>query len=456
MMQETLQKQRAFFHSGKTLDLDWRIKQLQNLKKSIKKYEENLIWALRDDLGKSEFEAYTTEISMVYDEINTAIKHLPKWAEIRVEGGGGINQYPGKLLSYAEPLGLVLIMVSWNYPVQLVFSPLTAAIAAGNCAVIKPSERAPKTEAVVKTILEETFAPEHVSLFTGGPEVGKALLEEKFNHIFFVGNSEVGKEVMKKAAEHLTPVTLELGGKSPCIVDESADLEVAAKRIVWGKCLNSGQTCTAPDFLLVDKSVKEELVQHMIHYVQEFYPGDIFTNEDYPHIINEKELDRLTDMLEGEHILYGGRSDKASLKLEPTFVDQVDLSESKLMKQEIFGPILPIFEYEDLNKAITYLQNRPKPVACYLFTRNPEVEREVMGRVPFGGGCINDTMLHTTGAQIPFSGVGESGIGGGFHGKTGFETFSHRKVVLKQSNEIELPLRYAPYKKKVRLARTLI
>jgi len=455
-MQEILQKQREFFYSGVTLDLEWRIKQLQNLKKSIKKYEENLMWALRDDLGKSEFEAYTTEISMVYDEINTAIKHLPKWAEIRVEAGGGINQYPGRLLSYAEPLGLVLIMVSWNYPVQLVFSPLTAAIAAGNCAVIKPSERAPKTEAVVRTILQETFSPEYVSLFTGGPETGKALLEEKFNHIFFVGNSVVGKEVMKKAAEHLTPVTLELGGKSPCIVEESADLEVAAKRIVWGKCLNSGQTCTAPDFLLVDHRVKDELVKHMIRYVQEFYPGDIFANDDYPHIINETELDRLLALLDGEHVLYGGKVDRQRLKMEPTFVDEIDLSSSKLLQEEIFGPILPIVPYENLDKAIQYLQTRPKPVACYLFTRNPEVERAVMGRVPFGGGCINDTMLHTTGAQIPFSGVGESGIGGGFHGKTGFETFSHRKVVLKQSNEIELPLRYAPYKKKVKLARTLI
>ena len=455
-IKETLRRQREFFLCGSTLDVDWRLKQLRALRKTIKKYEENLIWALEEDLGKSEFEAYSTEIAMVYDEINTAIKHLPKWAEIRPVDRGGLNQYPGRLMSYTEPLGLVLIIVPWNYPVQLVFSPLTAAIAAGNCVVIKPSELAPKTQEVVKTIIEETFESLYVSIFTGGAEVGRELLEEDFDHIFFIGSPRVGKMIMRAAAEHLTSVTLELGGKSPCIVEDTADLKVAARRIIWGKCLNCGQTCIAPDYVLVDRKHKDKLMQYMIQNLEEFYPGDIFENPDYPRIVNEEHLNRLVGYLDEGHIVHGGRSNREKLKLEPTILDMVDPENSMVMNEEIFGPILPIIPYDSLEKAICYIQNRPKPLALYLFTRDPNVEKMVMNQVSFGGGCVNDSILHVSGAEIPFRGVGQSGMGGAYHGKAGFDTFSHQKVVLKQSNEIELPLRYAPYKKKLKWVRTLI
>ena len=456
MMQETLRRQREFFFCGTTLDIDWRLKQLRALRKTIKKYEENLLWALEEDLGRSEFEAYTTEIAMVYDEINTALKSLPKWAEIRQADGGGLTQYPGRLLSYTEPLGLVLIIVSWNYPVQLVFSPLVAAIAAGNCAAVKPSELAPKTQQVVQTIIEETFDSTYISVFTGGAEVGQALLKEDFDHIFFVGSPRVGQYVMRAAAEHLTSVTLELGGKSPCIVEDTADLKVAAKRIIWGKCVSCGQTCIAPDYVLVDRKRKKELMEYMVEYIQEFYPGDIFENADYSRIVNEEHFDRLLKFLDDGHIVYGGRFDREKLKLEPTILDQVDPEESTVMNEEIFGPILPVIPYDYLENAICYIQNKPKPLALYLFTRDPVVEQTVMNQVSFGGGCINDTVIHAAGAEIPFRGVGQSGMGGAYHGKAGFDTFSHQKVVLKQSNEIEQPLRYAPYKKKLKWVRTLM
>ena len=456
MMQETLRRQREFFFCGTTLDIDWRLKQLRALRKTIKKYEENLLWALEEDLGRSEFEAYTTEIAMVYDEINTALKSLPKWAEIRQADGGGLTQSPGRLLSYTEPLGLVLIIVSWNYPVQLVFSPLVAAIAAGNCAAVKPSELAPKTQQVVQTIIEETFDSTYISVFTGGAEVGQALLKEDFDHIFFVGSPRVGQYVMRAAAEHLTSVTLELGGKSPCIVEDTADLKVAAKRIIWGKCVSCGQTCIAPDYVLVDRKRKKELMEYMVEYIQEFYPGDIFENADYSRIVNEEHFDRLLKFLDDGHIVYGGRFDREKLKLEPTILDQVDPEESTVMNEEIFGPILPVIPYDYLENAICYIQNKPKPLALYLFTRDPVVEQTVMNQVSFGGGCINDTVIHAAGAEIPFRGVGQSGMGGAYHGKAGFDTFSHQKVFLKQSNEIELPLRYAPYKKKLKWVRTLM
>lgn len=456
IMQETLRRQREFFRCGTTLDIDWRLKQLRALRKTIKKYEENLIWALEADLGKSEEEAYYTEISMVYDEINTAIKHLPRWAEISPVKGGGLAQYPGHLASYTEPLGLVLIIVPWNYPVQLVFSPLTAAIAAGNCVVVKPSELAPKTQEIVQTIIEETFESVYVSIFTGGADVGEALLREDFDHIFFVGSPNVGKHIMRAAAEHLTSVTLELGGKSPCIVEDTADLKVAAKRIIWGKCLNCGQTCIAPDYVLVDRKHKEKLIHYMIEHIKELYPGNVLEHENYPRIVNEQQLNRLLGYLNDGHVVYGGNYDKEKLRLEPTILDMVDPDNSIVMNEEIFGPILPIIPYDSLERAICYIQNRPKPLALYLFTRDPEVEQMVTTHVSFGGGCINDTVLHVSGAEIPFRGVGQSGMGGAYHGKAGFDTFSHQKVVLKQSNEIELPLRYEPNKKKLKWVRNWI
>ncbi len=455
-MQEILKKQREFFQSGITKNLDWRIHQLKILKKTIKKYEDNLVWALRDDLGKSEFEAYVSEINMVLTELYTAIKQLPKWAEIRTAEGGGLVQYPGKLEKYVDPLGLVLLILPWNYPVQMVFSPLIAAVAAGNCVVVKPSNLAPKTEEIVKTIIQETFEEGHVSVFTGGDEVGEALLKEKFDHIFFSGSSENGKSVMRAAADHLTSVTLQLSGKNPCIIDESADVKIAAKRIIWGKCLNCGQTAVAPDYVMVARSKMDELIDYMHYYLDEFYPNGVMDNPDYPCIINEAEIDRLAGYLEEGTVLRGGTYDKEKRKMEPTILVKMDIEHSKVMTEEIFGPILPIIPFDRMSEPMNYITNRPKPLALYLFTRDPGVKELVLENIPFGGGCINDTIFHNNNANIPQRGVGESGFGGGYHGKAGFDTFSHVKVVLKQSNEIELPLRYPPYQKKLKIIRSMM
>ncbi len=455
-MNETVQKHREFYKSGVTLDLDWRIHQLKILKKTLKKYEENLVWALRDDLGKSEFEAYVSEINMVFTELNTAIKNLPKWNEIRSADGGGLIQYPGKLETHVDPLGVVLLILPWNYPVQMVFSPLIAAVAAGNCVVVKPSNKAPKTEEIIQTIIKETFEEGHVSVFTGGAEVAQGLLEEKFDHIFFSGTSEHGKYVMKAAAEHLTSVTLQLSGKNPCIVDESADVKIAAKRIIWGKCLNCGQTAVAPDYVMVARSKMDELIDYMHYYLDEFYPEGVMDNPDYPCIINEEEIDRLAGYLEEGTVVRGGVYDKEKRKMEPTILVKMDIENSKVMQDEIFGPILPVIPFDRLSEAMNYVTDRPKPLALYLFTRDPGVKDLVLENVLFGGGCINDTIFHNNNANIPQRGVGESGFGGGYHGKAGFETFSHVKVILKQSNEIELPLRYPPYQKKLKIVRSMM
>ncbi len=393
---------------------------------------------------------------MVFTELNNAIKNLPKWTEIRSVDGGGLIQYPGKLETHVDPLGLVLLILPWNYPVQMVFSPLIAAVAAGNCVVVKPSNLAPKTEEIVKTIISETFEEGHVSVFTGGTEVGQALLKEKFDHIFFSGTSENGKYVMKAASEYLTSVTLQLSGKNPCIVDESADIKIAAKRIIWGKCLNCGQTAVAPDYVMVARSKMDELIDYMHYYLDEFYPDGVMDNPDYPCIINEEQIERLAGYLEEGTVLRGGVYDKEKRKMEPTILVKMDIENSNVMKEEIFGPILPIIPFDRLSEAMDYVIARPKPLALYLFTRDPGVKDLVLDNVLFGGGCINDTIFHNNNANIPQRGVGESGFGGGYHGRTGFETFSHVKVILKQSNEIELPLRYPPYQKKLKIVRSMM
>lgn len=452
-MQEILAKQREFFKAGHTLDVEWRLKQLRLLKKAIKDYEDKLLEALQLDLGKCEFEAYTTELMTVYEEIHTAMRNVRKWSEIRA-AETNLIQYPAKVYIYPEPLGLVLILAPWNYPVQLVFAPLVAAIAAGNCAAVKLSELAPHTEAVIKDLMEENFCHEYISVFTGGPEMGQALLEEDFDHIFFTGSPQVGKEVMRAAAEHLTSVTLELGGKSPCIVEDTADLAIAAQRIMWGKCLNSGQTCVAPDYVLVDRSRKTELMQHLIQAVKDMYPGDIFRNTEYGKIINEKHFQRLVGYLDQGTIVYGGQYDAERRKILPTILDNVDI-DSPLMTEEIFGPLLPIISYDTLDAAIQFVHRRPKPLALYLFTRDPQVEQKVIHSLSFGGGCINDTILHMTGSGNPFGGVGQSGMGS-YHGKAGFDELSHEKVILRQPNELTLPLRYAPYKKKLKFVKKFL
>lgn len=452
-MKEQLQQQREFYKSGKTLDLDWRMEQLKTLKKVLKQNEPALLEALQLDLGKPEFEAYVTEMAIIYEEVNTAIKNLYRWAEIR-SAELHLVQYPGRVHIHREPLGLVLIIAPWNYPAQLVFAPLVAAIAAGNTVAIKPSELSVHTSAVVKRMITETFPSEYITVFEGDSKVAQNLLAEDFDHIFFTGSTRVGKEVMRAAAEHLTSVTLELGGKSPCIVDETADLVAAARRIMWGKCLNCGQTCIAPDYVLVDRKVKGELLKEMHRAQEAFYPQGALSSEDYGQIINDVHFNRLLAYLEQGEIVFGGSYDAKRLKIEPTVLDNVDI-DSEIMQEEIFGPILPVIAYDGLEAAMQFVHRRPKPLALYLFTREPEAEQKILHGLSFGGGCVNDTVLHGMGSDLPFGGVGASGMGA-YHGKTGFKTFSHEKVILHQSNELALPVRYAPYKKKLKLVRSVL
>ncbi|NTV91111.1 MAG: aldehyde dehydrogenase family protein, partial [Clostridiales bacterium] len=365
-----------------------------------------------------------------------------------------ITQFKSTCYMVSEPYGVCLVMSPWNYPFQLTIAPLIGSIAGGNCTIIKPSAYSPNTSAVIAKMIGKCFSPEYVTVIEGGREANEALLDEKFDYIFFTGSVSVGKTIMKAASEHLTPVTLELGGKSPCIVDSTADLELAARRIVWGKFLNAGQTCVAPDHVLVHKEVKDALVEKMKKYILEFYGEDATKNEEFPRIINEKHFNRVKAYLDCGRILTGGSTDKRTLRIAPAILDQVGW-EDPVMQEEIFGPILPVLEYSDLNGLISDLKNRPKPLALYLFSTDREAEAKIVNGVSFGGGCINDTIVHLATSEMPFGGVGNSGMGG-YHGKWSFETFTHTKSILKKSNLLDIKLRYPPYGKKLGLLKQIM
>jgi aldehyde dehydrogenase (NAD+) len=439
----TLGLQRQYFNEGKTKNISHRLEFLKRLEQSILKHEKDIMEALRKDLNKAPFEAYATEIGMVLEEIRFVTKHLRGWARPR-QVRTPITNFPSVSRIYSEPFGTVLIMSPWNYPFQLAISPLAGAIAAGNCAIVKPSNYSPNTSAVIELILSEVFPKEYVSVIQGGREANKTLLEQKFDYIFFTGSVTVGKLVMRAASEHLTPVTLELGGKSPCIVDETANLELAAKRIVWGKFLNSGQTCVAPDYLLVHHSVKEALLKKMKKYIHQFYGDDACMNDNFPKIINEKHFDRLLDLMNNENIVIGGTSSRERNQISPTILNNINWN-SPVMAEEIFGPILPVLEFKNLGEVITMVNNHPKPLALYYFTSKKENERRIINGISYGGGCINDTIMHLATSHMPFGGVGDSGMGR-YHGKDSFDTFSHKKSVLKKANWLDVPLRYPPYK----------
>lgn len=455
-MEETaklLDKQRKFYESAATKDISFRIHQLEKLKDTIKRNEKEILGALKKDLNKSPFEAYATEIGMVYEEIRYLIKHLrglSRPEKVRTP----IAQFPSVSRIYKEPYGIVLIMAPWNYPVQLSLAPLAGAIAAGNCVILKPSEYAPYSSAVLKKILEEGFPDKYIGVLEGGLEINQQLLFLKFDYIFFTGSVAVGKLVMEAASRHLTPVTLELGGKSPCIVDSTADIDMAAKRIVWGKFLNAGQTCVAPDYILVEKGVKQLLIEAMGKYIRSFYGEAPLKNAEYPKIIHEKHFNRLLGLLEGTKTLTGGKFDSSSLTIEPTIIEDVS-ENSPVMREEIFGPILPVLTFETVKEAAAFVNNRPKPLALYLFTTSGKNERYIMGNVSFGGGCVNDTIVHLATTHMGFGGVGESGMGS-YHGKLSFQTFTHNKSVLKKSNLLDIPLRYPPYKNKINLLRKIL
>lgn len=450
-----LMEHREYFFTGTTKSIDFRIKQLKKLRNSIKKYEKDILDALYKDLRKSEFEAYSTEVGFNLDSIRYTINNLKKWAK-PVKVKTPIHQYPSKSYIMYEPFGTVLIIGPFNYPFQLVMEPLIGAIAAGNCAVIKPSESAPSVSAIIKKIVEETFGSYYISVVEGGRETTSALINSPFDYIFFTGSVPVGKIVMAAAAKNLTPVTLELGGKSPVIVDESANLNLAAKRILWGKLINAGQTCIAPDYVVAHKSIKNELGNRMKEVVVEFYGKDASKSRDYGRIVNTKQFDRLFSIIERDKhkIIYGGSTDRDDLYIEPTLLNDVTWQDAS-MEDEIFGPILPIMEYEDINKVIAMINERPKPLALYLFTQKEAIENLVLSSISFGGGCINDTISHVASSYLPFGGVGNSGVGA-YHGEESFKIFSHRKSILKKSSKFDINIVFPPYNNKINLVKKFL
>lgn len=437
-VQELIQKQRSYFAQGKTKNVSFRIEALQSLKSMIKSNETALMDALKSDLNKNEFFSFMTEIGILYKEISYTLKHISNWAKPR-RVKTSLPLFGSRSFIYPEPYGVTLIISPWNYPFQLAVAPLIGAIAAGNCAVVKPSELTPKTSAVLAKMISDTFPEEYISVVEGGVEASDALLKEKFDYIFFTGSVPVGKIIMKAAAEHLTPVTLELGGKSPCIVHEDANLKLAAKRIAWGKYINAGQTCVAPDYLYLHKKVKNEFLTLLGDAIQEQY-GDVHKNGEFTRIVSERHLNRLVRLLANGTVEHGGKYDPSTLTIEPTVLSNISW-EDEVMKEEIFGPILPVLEYDDLSHAIQKINERAKPLALYAFTESDQIQHKILNCISFGGGCMNDTIFHLSSPHLPFGGVGESGIGA-YHGKGSFDVFSHEKSIVKQTTKFDLPLRY--------------
>jgi aldehyde dehydrogenase (NAD+) len=450
-----LAEHRQFFDSGVTKETAFRLRQLQKLGDAIRRHESRIIEALHQDLRKSEFEAYATEIGFTLDSIGYMMKHLKRWMKpVKVQSP--LHMFPSKSLIISEPYGTVLIIGPFNYPFQLLIEPLIGAIAAGNCAVLKPSESTPAVSAVIEELIKETFEPGYIRVVQGEKETTNLLIHAKFDYIFFTGSVPVGKIVMAAAAKQLVPVTLELGGKSPVIVDKTANLETAAKRIVWGKLINVGQTCIAPDYLLVHKEVAAELISLMKQSIRAFYGENPRSNPDYGRIVNERQLQRIAGMIERDRskIITGGTVEPEDLYIEPTLLYPATWSDAA-MEDEIFGPVLPIIEFGRLEEAISSINQHPKPLALYLFTEDKQVEQQVLGSVSFGGGCVNDTISHVASSRLPFGGVGNSGIGG-YHGKHSFDLFSHRKSIVKRSSKIDFGIVYPPYGNKIKLVRKLL
>jgi aldehyde dehydrogenase (NAD+) len=449
-----LSEQKEYFHNGETKAIDFRIKQLKKLKRAVQSNEKLIIEALYMDLHKTEFEAYATEVGYIYDSINYFIKNLRKWAKTKRVKTPTVH-FGSKSYIYPEPYGTVLIIGPFNYPFQLMLEPMIGAIAAGNCVVLKPSEYTINVSRAIDKLIKENFDENYIRVIEGGKEVTSALINSPFDYIFFTGSVTVGKIVMEAAAKNLIPVTLELGGKSPCIVDETANIDIAAQRIVWGKFMNVGQTCVAPDYILVHSKVKQQLISKMIEKIKQFYGINPKDSKDYGRIINEKQIKRLVELINKNKTIYGGEFDIDDLYIAPTIMDQITW-EDKVMEDEIFGPILPVIEYEDLDDSIKKINARPRPLALYLFTESKSIEQKVIENVSYGGGCINDTMLHLTSPFLPFGGVGTAGLGS-YHGQKSFETFSHMKSILKKSTRININFIFPPYsKEKVKLLRRVM
>lgn len=450
-----ISSQHAFYFTGQTKSAAFRKEMLWKLKQAIESHEQAIFKALHRDLGKSQFESYVTEIGFVISSITYMMEHLEEWMKPEAVKTP-IHLQPASSFIIREPYGSVLIIGPYNYPFQLVMEPLIGAIAGGNCAVIKPSETAVHTAAIVKKILTETFPSEYISVIEGERDETAVLIHASFDYIFFTGSAEVGKIVMKAAAERLTPITLELGGKSPALVDQTADLSKAAERIVWGKFINNGQTCIAPDYVLVHQSVQKQFIKEMVRTIQSFYGKDASVSADYGRIVNERQFDRLMKIIEQEreHLFFGGNSNRDNLYIEPTLLGNVSWN-GPAMQEEIFGPILPILLYDNLADAIHHIRQFPKPLAAYLFTENEQAAQYFMENVPFGGGCINDTISHVGNIHLPFGGIGPSGMNA-YHGKTSFDTFTHAKSMLKRSTAIPMRIAFPPYRNKLKWIKPLL
>ncbi|NEM98545.1 aldehyde dehydrogenase [Pontibacter burrus] len=460
VQQETLRRieqlhrlQCAFFAGGHTLPLQFRKAQLHKLQQVLKQHEQELFDALYADFRKPALEAYGTEIGFIELELKLALKKVDDWAKPRRVPETLIN-FPARSYVYPQPYGVALIISPWNYPLNLLFIPLIGAIAAGNCAILKPSEIAPNTAAVVNRIISQNFDERYLAVVEGGVEATTHLLAQRFDYIFFTGSTQVGRIVMKAAAEHLTPVTLELGGKSPAIVTQDADLELAARRICWGKFLNAGQTCVAPDYVLVQEDVKEDFIEQMAHCITDFYGSHPAESPDFARIINDNHFARLSKMLTPENIRIGGKTDTDTRYIDPTILDNITW-EHPSMQEEIFGPILPVLSFTDLDEAIMMVNRHEKPLALYFFSANREDQKRILKEVTFGGGCINDTISHLANPNLPFGGVGNSGLGS-YHGIASFDVFSHQKSVLHRGTWLDLPFRYPPYGDKLKLLRKFL
>ena len=437
--------QRDFFYSGATLDINFRRNALKKLKTCIIKYKNEISAAIRNDLGKSDFESYMCETGLVLSEISYMLKHIQSFAkEKRVHTP--LAQFHSRSYKKPSPYGVVLIMSPWNYPFLLTLEPLVDAIAAGNTSILKPSAYSPYTGQMIQKIITECFENNYVTVIAGGRAENTCLLNQHFDYIFFTGSQSVGKEVMKQAAAGLTPVTLELGGKSPCIVEKSANIKLTTKRIVFGKFLNCGQTCVAPDYIYCDELIKEALLSEIEKQIQLQFGTFPLKNKDYGKIINDKHFNRICGLMDDKKIVYGGKTDKATLKIEPTVMDHITF-EDALMKEEIFGPLLPVLTYHSIDEAIHKINSMSHPLALYIFTSSKIIARKVTSRCGFGGGCINDTIIHLATSEMGFGGFGESGMGS-YHGKDGFNTFSHIKSIVDKKNWLDLPMRYQPYKKR--------
>ncbi len=453
-IQEIYTKQQDFFNSNKTKDVSFRIEQLKKFKKVLKANEDLLYKAIYEDFGKSEFETYVSELSLLYHEINNFVKNIKKWSK-RKKVSTGFANFPAKSYIIPEPLGTTLIIGAWNYPYQLSLVPAITSLAAGNTVILKPSELPSKTSEIMAKIINDNFPNDYFCVIEGGVKETTELLEYRFDKIFFTGSIPVGRIIYQAAAKHLTPVTLELGGKSPTFVLADTDIKMTAKRIVWAKFLNAGQTCVAPDYVLVDKLIEEKFIEALKSEIEKYPTDSKYQNENYLKIINTNNFDRLSKLIDSDKICFGGDTNRDERFISPTILKNISF-EDEVMKDEIFGPILPVLSFTDLHEAIKMVKERPKPLACYIYSKNRKIIDKLLKEISFGGGAVNDSLMHLSNSNLPFGGVGLSGIGN-YHGKSGFDTFSHNKSILDKPFWLEPNIKYTPYsKKKLKIIKWLL